>query len=420
MSISSLRTGIMPGTRNAPRRISLLAALVLALPALAGVSTERLARMDDFLDNYVEQGKLPGAVLQVTHAGRTVYHRAAGFRDREADAPMEPDTIFRIASMSKAVVSAAVMMLQERGALLTTQPVGDFLPEYAATTVAVAQDDGGYEVVDAVRPITIRDLLTHSAGIGYGYGAAADQWQAAGLQHWYFGHRDEPIRETVRRIAQMPMDAQPGEGFVYGYNTDILGALVEVVSGRTLDRFLEAEMFVLLGMKDTSFYLPPPKADRLAKVYSRTRDGTLELADDGTPFHGQGHYVVGPRRSFSSGAGLLSTTADYTRFLEAIRRGGGPILGRKSVELMTTNHLSAIPAGFAGRGFGLGFGIALDPGARGELGSVGEFMWGGAYHTSFWVDPLEKLTVVYMTQVLPAPGLDDFGKVRALIYQAIE
>ncbi len=376
--------------------------------------------MDDFLDNYVEQGKLPGAVLQVTHAGRTVYHRAAGFRDREADAPMEPDTIFRIASMSKAVVSAAVMMLQERGALLTTQPVGDFLPEYAATTVAVAQDDGGYEVVDAVRPITIRDLLTHSAGIGYGYGAAADQWQAAGLQHWYFGHRDEPIRETVRRIAQMPMDAQPGEGFVYGYNTDILGALVEVVSGRTLDRFLEAEMFVLLGMKDTSFYLPPPKADRLAKVYSRTRDGTLELADDGTPFHGQGHYVVGPRRSFSSGAGLLSTTADYTRFLEAIRRGGGPILGRKSVELMTTNHLSAIPAGFAGRGFGLGFGIALDPGARGELGSVGEFMWGGAYHTSFWVDPLEKLTVVYMTQVLPAPGLDDFGKVRALIYQAIE
>ena len=420
MSISSLRTGIMPGTRNAPRRISLLAALVLALPALAGVSTERLARMDDFLDNYVEQGKLPGAVLQVTHAGRTVYHRAAGFRDREADAPMEPDTIFRIASMSKAVVSAAVMMLQERGALLTTQPVGDFLPEYAATTVAVAQDDGGYEVVDAVRPITIRDLLTHSAGIGYGYGAAADQWQAAGLQHWYFGHRDEPIRETVRRIAQMPMDAQPGEGFVYGYNTDILGALVEVVSGRTLDRFLEAEMFVLLGMKDTSFYLPPPKADRLAKVYSRTRDGTLELADDGTPFHGQGHYVVGPRRSFSSGAGLLSTTADYTRFLEAIRRGGGPILGRKSVELMTTNHLSAIPAGFAGRGFGLGFGIVLDPGARGELGSVGEFMWGGAYHTSFWVDPLEKLTVVYMTQVLPAPGLDDFGKVRALIYQAIE
>ena len=410
----------MPGTRNAPRRISLLAALVLALPALAGVSTERLARVDDFLDNYVEQGKLPGAVLQVTHDGRTVYHRAAGFRDREADAPMEPDTIFRIASMSKAVVSAAVMMLQERGALLITQPVGDFLPEYAATTVAVAQDDGGYEVVDAVRPITIRDLLTHSAGIGYGYGAAADQWQAAGLQHWYFGHRDEPIRETVRRIAQMPMDAQPGEGFVYGYNTDILGALVEVVSGRTLDRFLEAEMFALLGMKDTSFYLPPSKADRLAKVYSRTPDGTLELADDGTPFHGQGHYVVGPRRSFSSGAGLLSTTADYTRFLEAIRRGGGPILGRKSVELMTTNHLSAIPAGFAGRGFGLGFGIVLDPGARGELGSAGEFMWGGAYHTSFWVDPLEKLTVVYMTQVLPAPGLDDFGKVRALIYSAIE
>ena len=147
---------------------------------------------------------------------------------------MQTDTIFRIASMSKAVVSAAVLMLQERGALLITQPVGEVLPEYAATRVAVAGDDGGFEIVDATRPITIRDLLTHTAGIGYGSGPAAAEWQAAGLQHWYFGHRDEPIRETVRRIGGMPMDAQPGERWVYGYNTDILGAVVEVVSGTTV------------------------------------------------------------------------------------------------------------------------------------------------------------------------------------------
>ena len=409
----------MASPRNASRLVVLLAAFVLAVPLFAGVSSERLVRLDHFLDAYVAEGKLPGAVLQVTHDGRNVYHRAAGFRDREADAPMQPDTIFRIASMSKAVVSAAVMMLQEQGALLITQPVGDFLPEYTATTVAVAQDGGGYEVVDATRPITIRDLLTHSAGIGYGYGAGAEQWQQAGLQHWYFGHRDEPIRETVRRMAQMPMDAQPGERFVYGYNTDILGALVEVASGQPLDAFLETGIFEPLGMKDTSFYLPPDKTDRLAVVYSRTRDGALERPGEATPFYGQGHYVDGPRQSFSGGAGLLSTTADYTRFLEAIRRGG-PILSRKSVELMTTDHLGDIAAAFPGGGFGLGFGIVSDPGARGQPGSVGEYSWGGAYHTSFWVDPVEKLTVVYMTQVLPAFALDDFGKVRALIYQAID
>ncbi|MYE83190.1 MAG: beta-lactamase family protein [Gammaproteobacteria bacterium] len=398
----------------------LLGALWAAPPALADFSLERLERLDTFLDSYVEQGRLPGAVLQVTHDGETAYHRATGLRDMEAGAPMRPDTIFRIASMSKAVISAAVMVLQEQGALVIGQPVGDFLPEFAATTVAVPGDDGGYDVVDAERPITIRDLLTHTAGIGYGYGPAAEQWEAAGLQHWYFGHREETIRETVRRIAEMPMDAQPGEAFVYGYNTDILGAVVEAASGQPLDAFLQAEIFGPLGMKDTSFYLPLAKADRLVTVYSRTEAGDLVPAHPDTPFHGQGHYVEGPRASFSGGAGLLSTTADYTRFLEALRRGG-PVLGRKSVESMTVNHLPADLASLRpGAGFGLGFAVVSDLGAWGQPGSVGEFSWGGAYHTSYWVDPAEELTVVYMTQVLPAPGLDDFSKVRALIYQALD
>lgn len=398
----------------------LLGALWTASPALADFSPERLERLDSFLDSYVEQGRLPGAVLQVTHDGEIAYHRATGLRDMGAGAPMRPDTIFRIASMSKAVISAAVMVLQEQGALVIGQPVGDFLPEFAATTVAVPRDDGGYDVVDAERPITIRDLLTHTAGIGYGYGPAAEQWQAAGLQHWYFGHREEPIRETVRRIAAMPMDAQPGAAFVYGYNTDILGAVVEAASAQPLDAFLQTEMFGPLGMKDTSFYLPPEKSDRLAVVYSRTEDGDLAPADADTPFYGQGHYLEGPRTSFSGGAGLLSTTADYTRFLEAMRRGG-PVLGRKSVESMTVNHLPADLASLQpGAGFGLGFAVVSDLGAWGQPGSVGEFSWGGAYHTRYWVDPVEKLTVVYMTQVLPAPGLDDFGKVRALIYQALQ
>ena len=406
-----------------PTRTLLAAAALLALPLLPGhadVSAERLTRLDTFLDANVADGKLPGAVLQVSHDGATVYHRAAGHRDVDAGAPMQPDTIFRIASMSKAVISAAVMVLQERGALVIGQPVGDFLPEYAKTTVAVPGEDGAYEVVDAERPITVRDLLTHTAGIGYGYGPAADRWREAGLQHWYFGHRDEPIRETVRRIAAMPMDAQPGEQFVYGYNTDILGAVVEAASGQPLDAFLRAEIFEPLGMEDTSFYLPPAKADRLATVYSRTEDGDLVLPDADTPFYGQGHFIEGPRASFSGGAGLLSTTADYTRFLEALRRGG-PILGRKSVESMTVNHLpDGLVSLLPGSGFGLGFAVVSDIGASGQPGSVGEYSWGGAYHTRYWVDPVEELTVVYMTQVLPAPGLDDFAKVRALIYQAVE
>ncbi len=407
-------------TRTILAAAALLAVSLLLLPVHADVSAERLTRLDTFLDAYVADGKLPGAVLQVTHDGETVYHRAAGHRNVEAGAPMQPDTIFRIASMSKAVVSAAVMVLQERGTLVIGQPVGDFLPEYAQTTVAVPAEDGAYDVVDAERPITIRDLLTHTAGIGYGYGPAADRWREAGLQHWYFGHRDEPIRETARRIAAMPMDAQPGEQFVYGYNTDILGAVVEAASGQPLDAFLRAEIFEPLGMEDTSFYLPPAKADRLATVYSRTEDGDLVLADAGTPFHGQGHFIEGPRASFSGGAGLLSTTADYTRFLEALRRGG-PILGRKSVESMTVNHLpDGLVSLLPGSGFGLGFAVVSDIGASGEPGSVGEYSWAGAYHTRYWVDPVEELTVVYMTQILPAPGLDDFSKVRALIYQAVE
>ena len=407
-------------TRTILAAAALPAVLLLVLPVHAGVSAERLTRLDTFLEAYVADGKLPGAVLQVTHDGATVYHRAVGYRDVEAGAPMQPDTIFRIASMSKAVVSAAVMVLQERGTLVIGQPVGDFLPEYAKTTVAVPGEDGAYEVVDAERPITIHDLLTHTAGIGYGYGPAADRWREAGLQHWYFGHRDEPIRETARRIAAMPMDAQPGEQFVYGYNTDILGAVVEAASGQPLDAFLQAEIFERLGMEDTSFYLPPAKADRLATVYSRTEDGDLVQPAADTPFYGQGHFIEGPRASFSGGAGLLSTTADYTRFLEALRRGG-PILGRKSVELMTVNHLPAYMASLLpGTGFGLGFAVASDLGASGQPGSVGEYSWGGAYHTRYWVDPVDELTVVYMTQVLPAPGLDDFAKVRALIYQAVE
>ena len=337
--------------------------------------------------------------------------------------PMPRDAIFRIASQSKAIVSVGIMILQEEGRLLITDPVGKYLPEYLETTVAVAKEEGGHEVVKAERPITIRDLLTHTAGIGYGYGPAKEAWEAAGIQGWYFADRKEPVRETIRRMAGLPFDAQPGERFVYGYNTDILGTLIEVVAEQPLDKFLATCIFEPLGMEDTHFYLPKDKVDRLAAVYSKEGE-KLERAPSPGHMVGQGHYVDGPRTSFSGGAGLLSTAMDYARFLQMMLNGGTyngqRVLSRKSVALMTTDHMRDIPYNKDGEGFGLGFTVTTDLGARGKPGSVGEYGWGGAYHSQYWVDPAEELVVVYFTQVIPARGLDDHAKLRALVYQALK
>jgi CubicO group peptidase (beta-lactamase class C family) len=335
---------------------------------------------------------------------------------------MPENAIFRIASQTKALVSVGVMILQEQGKLLISDPVGKYLPEFQKTTVAVPKKDGGYDVVDAKRPITIRHLLTHTSGIGYGEGVARDRWQEAKIQGWYFADRDEPVGATVSRMAALPFDAQPGERFVYGYSTDILGALIERVSGETLADFLAKHLFSPLGMLDTQFYLPPSKVDRLVVVYSATETGKLERAPDPGLGVGQGAYVKGPRKSFSGGAGILSTATDYARFLQMMLNGGEldgkRILSRKTVELMTVDHLVNKQVE-DGVGFGLGFSVVKDLGARGVPGSIGEFGWGGAYHSSYWVDPQKQLVVVYFTQLLPARDVDDHGKLRALIYQAL-
>jgi CubicO group peptidase (beta-lactamase class C family) len=403
-----------------------LAVVLGSLPSAkgqdAGVSAARLERITSTFTEYVDQGRLPGAVVLVRHKGQVVYHKAFGHRDRESASPMTDDTIFRVASQTKALVSVGVMMLQEEGKLLIGDAAGKYLPEFRRTSVAVPKAGGsGYDIVPASRPITIRDLLTHTAGISYGDGPAADRWKAAGIEGWYFAHRDEPVGDTIAKLAALPFDAQPGERWIYGYNTDILGALVERVSGQPLDEFLRARITGPLGMKDTHFYLPPEKAGRLATVYSAGPEGLTRASDTGT-MTSQGAYVNGPRRSFSGGAGLLSTAADYGRFLQMLLDGGtydgARILSPSSVALMTTDHLAGIPFR-PGQGFGLGFSVVKDAGARGQPGSVGEFGWGGAYHSTYWVDPAQDLVVVYMAQVLPAGDLDDHGKLRALVYQAL-
>jgi CubicO group peptidase (beta-lactamase class C family) len=391
-------------------------------PEVVGLSADRLARLDTFFDGYVAEGKLPGGVLMVTRNGRIAYERAFGFRNIESGIEMSINSLFRIASQSKAIVSVGAMILQEEGALLISEPVSKYLPEFANTTVAVPVEDGGYEVVAATREITIRDLLTHTSGAGYGGGIATQEWQDAGITWWYFADREEPIRETVRRMAALPFESQPGEKFVYGYSTDILGAILEVASGMNLSDFLTDRIFRPLDMRDTHFYPPVSKQDRLASVYAVTAEGLVRAPNLGGR-EGQGEYINGPRMSYSGGAGLVSTATDYTRFLQMLINGGNlydtRILSRKSVQHMISNHTGDLfPT--PGRDFGLGFFISTDIGEQMLLGTPGEFGWGGAYHSTYWADPAEGLVVTYFTQVLPATGLDDHAKIRVLIYQAIQ
>lgn len=407
-------------------RLLLLAAL-FAAPALPaqlgtqtpGVSAARLRGLTAALDDYVTKGALVGGELLVLRDGKPIYQHAFGMRDREAQEPMRLGAVYRIASQTKATVSVAIMMLQEEGKLLLGHPVSRYIPEFKQTTVAVPKAGGGYDVVPAKRQITIRDLLTHTAGIGYGGGPAADQWKAAGIQGWYFADRNEPVSAVVKRMAALPMDAQPGERFVYGYSTDILGAVVEVASGMSLDAFLRTRLFEPLKMRSTGFYLPTTERDALATVYTWT-NGRLERSPDPGAMTGQGAYASGPQVAFSGGAGLLSTATDYGRFLQMLLNGGEldgqRILAPSSVALMTTNHVGTL---YGNDGFGLGFSVRQSLGNSGQPGSVGEYGWGGAYHSTYWVDPEERLVVVYMTNLNNTGGIDDHARIRAMIYGAL-
>jgi CubicO group peptidase (beta-lactamase class C family) len=392
-------------------------------PDQVGVSSERLERLDAMLRDYAGQQRIAGAVTLILRDGQAVYYEGVGYSDVEALRPMQRDAMFRIASQTKAIVSVGVMLLQEHGKLIIGEPVGNYLPEFAQTTVAERNiENDSYDIVPAKRAITIRDLLLHTAGIGYGYGPASEVWRDAGMQGWYLADRALPIREIVRNIAELPMDAHPGERFVYGYATDILGALIEVVSGVTLDEFLTENILRPLGMTDTHFFVPASKAGRMATVYSATPSKGIERAASPGSSVGQGHYLEGPRVAFSGGAGMVSTAENYARFLQMMLNGGElngvRILSPATVELMTINHLQDIELR-PGVGVGLGFDVVTNLGYRGLPGAVGDFGWGGAYHSTYWVSPQDGLVVVFFTQLIPATGSDIHAKLRTLLYQAI-
>jgi CubicO group peptidase (beta-lactamase class C family) len=408
-----LSASVSAGQRATPKPVA----------AINAASSERFKRLDAVLQEHIDQNRIAGIVALVLKDGKPIYERALGWSDKEANRPMKVDTIFRIASQTKALTSVAILSLMEEGRLTPTMPVSRFIPAYAQTTVAVT-GDAGVATLPARRPITIADLLTHTAGISYGTDSlVAALYEAKGLGPsagfgWYTADKDEETCDTMERLATLPFVAQPGESYVYGYNTDILGCVVERASGMRLDKFIADRITTPLGMKDTQFFLPAGQSDRLATVYSSGPDGAIVRAPEGA--RGQGHYVDGPRKNFAGGAGLLSTARDYARFLEMTRNDGVldgvRILSPRSVALMTTNQSGTLHS-TTGLGFGFGFETVERYGALG-VSSVGAYRWGGAYGSNYLVDPDAGLVMVYMIQQIP--NRTDLGQlVPLLVYQAL-
>jgi len=413
-----------------------LLAAVLLVPALAiaqtprpairreGFAPDRLARIDSLLQQYVDSGRIGGAVGLVLRDGRVVYRHAVGWLDSVGGRPMTPDALFRIASQTKAITSTAILSLVEQGAIAVDDPVSRWIPAFAHTTVA-SKGDTGLVITSAARPITIRDLLTHTAGISYGTEPlVAPLYAAKGLGPaagwgWYTADKDEPICATMERLATLPFVAQPGSRWVYGYNLDVLGCVAERASGMPLDELIRRRITGPLGMHDTFFFVPPAAAARLATVEASDSTGHAVRAPDGP--RGQGDYVAGPRRSFSGGAGLVSTADDYARFLQMLLDGGAlngvRILAPHTVDLMSHNQIGTLFDASGAHGFGFGFETTERYGATG-MASVGTFSWGGAYGSGYWVDPVERLVIVLMVNQLPLRA-DVGGKFPTLVYQAL-
>jgi CubicO group peptidase (beta-lactamase class C family) len=389
----------------------------------ASVSAERLARIDVMLQSYVDRGLIPGAVALVLRDGRPIYQKAVGWADKEAGRPMRMDTAFRIASQTKAITSAAALALVEEGKLSLSDQVGRYIPSFAKTTVVVRSGEAT-SIVPAKRPITIRDLLTHTAGISYGVEPhIANEYAAKGLgpsagAGWYFADKQEPICDAMERLGTLPFVAQPGEAWVYGYNTDVLGCVIERAAEQSLDRVIAERVTGPLGMTDTRFFLQADQRERLAAVYASGADGRAMRAAEGA--RGQGAYTDGPRRAFSGGAGLVSTARDYGRFLEMIRGGGAldgvRILSPRMVALMSTNQVGSLHSP-NGLGFGLGFETTDRYGANG-MDDVGSYGWAGAYGTVYRIDPQERLVIMLMLQLLPNTT-DMREKFPLMVYQAL-
>ena len=382
-----------------------------AAPGTVGMSAERLARLTDLMQSYVDAGELAGAVTMVARHDRVVFHEAVGTLDLETGATVEPDSLFRIYSMSKPIVSMAAMILYEEGRFQLNDPVADYIPELADLKVLV----GGTEV-EARRPMTIRHLLTHTSGLSYGFAADTNV-----IDRRY--RRDRILRninldEMIERLSDIPLLFHPGTRWHYSISVDVLGALIERVSGQPLDEFLAERIFVPLEMSDTSFAVPADKIERFGTNHRIDRE-TGELVVIDSP---RGGGFVGEVTFFSGGGGLVSTAPDYMRFCLMMLNGGEldgtRILSPKTVEFVQQNHLRpGVEYGGGGAHFGLGFAVTTRPGTS-EIGSIGSYSWGGAAGTIFWIDPVEDLAVVTMIQLMSSP-YPLRAEMQALTYAAL-
>jgi len=408
------------------------AGLPTAVPEDVGLSSDRLERITRAIQTSVDEGRVAGGVMLVARRGKVVYLKAVGNADREAKRPMRTDSIFRICSMTKPITAVAVMMLYEEGRFMLNQPVADFIPEFKNMKVLdppLPQDATSPpgSLVDAMRPITIMHLLTHTSGLTYHWNPRLGRaYREAGVPHG-LGQSDQTIGEGIKKLAAQPLLFQPGDYWEYSLSNDVLGYLVEVVSGMPLDRFFEERIFKPLGMKDTYFYLPSDKVERLATAYTYYDGKGLEpiregqVVKEGSTEYSADYPTRGPRKLFAGGAGLSSTAEDYYRFCQMMlnngQLNGTRLLSRKSVELIRQNHVGGK---LEQMGYGLSFGVISEPRFLTELGSVGTYYWGGFYYTSFVIDPKEDMIAVFMGQLHPTGGLNLDQKVIRLAYQAIQ
>jgi CubicO group peptidase (beta-lactamase class C family) len=392
-----------------------------------GMSAERLARIDNLVNEYVDKKWIAGASVLVARDGKIVYYKGLGYDDIDKKTPMKKDAICRIASQTKAITSAAVMILYEEGKILLNDPVSKYIPEFKNPKVLDKFNpaDTTYTTVPAKREITIRDLLTHTSGIAYAQIGSKESnaiYYKAGVVGG-IGVDKIVLGDKMKILGGLPLMHQPGEKWTYGLNTDLLGYLIEVVSGMSLDEFFRKKIFEPLGMKDTYFYLPREKRNRLATLY--TEDSTKHIIKDGETYELNGTiYVNYPDMEgtyYSGGGGLSSTAYDYSIFMQMLLNGGEyngkRILSRSSIRMMTSNQIGDID--FGDDKFGLGFGIVTEKGAAKTPVSPGTFSWGGMFSSSYWIDPKEKIIAQFFLQQFPNSHGDIHDKFKALVYQAI-
>lgn len=399
--------------------------LSVANPESVGLSAERLARIGAAVQRSIDEKRIAGAVTLVARRGHIAWLKAQGMMDREAGKPMEADALFRICSMSKPITSLAAMMLYEDGRFLLDDPVSRYIPEFKNPKVLVKPASGKPYTIPASREITIRNLMTHTSGLTYHWnGDVGQMYKDANVAHGLLQY-DGTIGDSVKRLAGMPLLFNPGERFEYSLGVDALGYLVEVLSGKPLDEFFRTRIFEPLGMKDTYFYPPEDKVQRLAAAYTWYPEKGLNRFPDAPISEGAFTYSAdypyrGPKKLFAGGAGLCSTAMDYARFcqmmLDGGKAGGARLISRKTVELMTSDRLGKIGPD---QGFGLGFGVDGVKAPLEELGSAGEYNWGGFFYTAFVVDPKEQMITIFMAQLHPTGALTLDRLVHVLAYQAI-